>query len=64
MAFLKYNHCLGQDGDVGSARPLQQASSTGVKQIVLKLSGLRQSPASSGELPPVSYGGMSLLSSK
>ena len=62
MALIKYNRCRGQDGGVGSARPLQQSSSTGVKQIVLRLSDLRQSSAAtSGEPPSVSYGGMSLV---
>jgi len=43
-------------GGVGSARSSQQASSTGVKQIVLRLSGLRQSLATSGEPPSGQYG--------
>lgn len=60
MALVKYNHWLGQDGGVGSARPVQQAPSTGVKQIVLRLSGLRQSSATFEEPPSVKYDGMSL----
>ncbi|KAG0624113.1 hypothetical protein M758_3G225300 [Ceratodon purpureus] len=43
------------DGGVGSARPVQQAPSTGVKQIVLRLSGLRQSSATFEEPPSVKY---------
>jgi len=55
--------CCGQVGGVGSARSSQQASSTGVKQIVLRLSGLRQSLATSGEPSSGQYGGMISLSS-
>lgn len=61
MALIKYCRSRGQDGGVGSARPLQQASSTGVKQIVLRLSGLRQPPATSGEPSSVNHGGKNLL---
>lgn len=60
--FNECHRCRGQVGGVGSDIPLQQASSTGVKQIVLRLSGLRQPPATSGE-PSVKYGGMRFLSS-